>query len=87
MSQQSTIFPLKVSDLTVRKRGKTILSKINLTLNQSGFTVVMGPNGSGKTTLLRVMHGPGASAPGIGRVVGVHRRCTFASGHSSFRLR
>ena len=57
MSQQSTIFPLKVSDLTVRKRGKTILSKINLTLNQSGFTVVMGPNGSGKTTLLRVMHG------------------------------
>jgi len=57
MSEGSTIFPLAVSNLTVRKRGKTILNDINVTLERSGFTIVMGPNGSGKTTLLRVMHG------------------------------
>ncbi|NKB53982.1 MAG: ATP-binding cassette domain-containing protein [Rhizobiaceae bacterium] len=28
-----------------------------MTLDKTGFTIVMGPNGSGKTTLLRLMHG------------------------------
>ena len=53
----SSILPLVVSNASVRKRGKTILYDINLTLDTSGFTIVMGPNGSGKTTLLRLMHG------------------------------
>ena len=53
----SSILPVVVSKASVRKRGKTILHDINLTLDPSGFTIVMGPNGSGKTTLLRLLHG------------------------------
>ena len=53
----SSILPVVVSKASVRKRGKTILHDINLKLDSSGFTIVMGPNGSGKTTLLRMLHG------------------------------
>jgi len=46
-----------LSELHVKRRGKTILGPVDLTLEGQGLTVVLGPNGSGKTTLLRVLHG------------------------------
>jgi tungstate transport system ATP-binding protein len=51
------MFPLTLSNLTVRRRGKSVLGPIDLVIGQGGPTMVIGPNGSGKTTLLRVMHG------------------------------
>lgn len=57
MNQSTDIFPLKLDNVQVRKRGKVILNDITLTLEQEGITIVMGPNGSGKTTLMRLMHG------------------------------
>lgn len=53
----SLLFPLTLSKICVRRRGKTILGPIDFTLDQGGPLIVIGPNGSGKTTLLRVMHG------------------------------
>ena len=53
----SELFPLTLSGLSVRKRGKSVLGPIDLMIDQGGPTMVIGPNGSGKTTLLRVMHG------------------------------
>lgn len=53
----SEMFPLTLSDLSVRRRGKSVLGPIDLVIDQGGPTMVIGPNGSGKTTLLRVMHG------------------------------
>lgn len=53
----STILPLTLTDVSVRRRGKHLLGPIDLTLNAGGLTMIVGPNGSGKTTLLRVMHG------------------------------
>lgn len=53
----TSIFPLEMSDVGVRRKGKTILGPITLSLHAQGFTIIVGPNGSGKTTLLRVMHG------------------------------
>lgn len=53
----SSILPLKVKNACVEKRGKRILSPINLELSPEGFTIIMGPNGSGKTSLLRLLHG------------------------------
>jgi len=41
----------------VKRRGKTILGPLDLTLEARGFTIVLGPNGAGKTTLLKVLHG------------------------------
>lgn len=46
-----------LTDARVKRRGKTILGPINLTLGDQGITMVLGPNGSGKTTLLKVLHG------------------------------
>jgi tungstate transport system ATP-binding protein len=53
----SEMFPLTLSNLSVRRRGKTVLGPIDLVIDQGGPMMVIGPNGSGKTTLLRVMHG------------------------------
>ncbi|WP_226779256.1 ABC transporter ATP-binding protein [Oceaniglobus trochenteri] len=51
------LLPLTLTAATVRRRGKRLLGPLDLTLDQGGLTVIIGPNGSGKTTLLRVMHG------------------------------
>ncbi|SFR64330.1 tungstate transport system ATP-binding protein [Litoreibacter janthinus] len=53
----SSLFPLRLRDAQVRRRGKTILGPVDLELDGQGLTIIVGPNGSGKTTLLRVMHG------------------------------
>ncbi|MBW4710046.1 ATP-binding cassette domain-containing protein [Roseobacter sp. YSTF-M11] len=53
----STILPLTLKDVAVRRRGKRLLGPVDLTLDPDGLTMIIGPNGSGKTTLLRVMHG------------------------------
>lgn len=53
----TSILPLRLQDVTLRRGGKTILDGVSLELGTTGLTVVMGPNGAGKTTLLRVMHG------------------------------
>lgn len=50
-------FPLTLSGVQVRRQGKTVLGPVDLTLNTTGTSIIVGPNGSGKTTLLRVMHG------------------------------
>ncbi len=53
----SDMFPLILTDCTVRRRGRTVLGPVNLSLSADGPTMIIGPNGSGKTSLLRVMHG------------------------------
>ncbi|SFS49233.1 phosphate ABC transporter ATP-binding protein, PhoT family (TC 3.A.1.7.1) [Sulfitobacter marinus] len=53
----SRLFPLTLQDVAVRRQGKRIIGPIDMVLDPSGPTMVIGPNGSGKTTLLRVMHG------------------------------
>ncbi|MGB7269043.1 MAG: ATP-binding cassette domain-containing protein [Albidovulum sp.] len=53
----SSILPLTLEDVELRRRGHRILGPISLTLSGEGITIIMGPNGSGKTSLLRAMHG------------------------------
>ena len=53
----SAKFPLKLHQVLVRRRGKTVIGPVDLELGPQGATMIVGPNGSGKTTLLRVMHG------------------------------
>jgi len=52
-----SILPLNLENVTVTKRGKTLIGPINLQINATGVTAILGPNGSGKTTLLRLMNG------------------------------
>lgn len=51
------ILPLKVTEAHVRRRGRTLIGPVSMTVAPTGFSVVMGPNGAGKTTLLRMLHG------------------------------
>lgn len=51
------LFPVTLQGAVSRKRGKVLLGPVDLTLNPSGTTAVIGPNGSGKTTFLRLLHG------------------------------
>ncbi|MFL4468961.1 ATP-binding cassette domain-containing protein [Tateyamaria armeniaca] len=51
------LFPLEVTDLTIKRRGKTLLGPVNHTFEGTGLTMVIGPNGAGKTTLLKALHG------------------------------
>lgn len=48
---------LEIKNLAVNYSNKTILNNINLTLNKSEVTILLGLNGAGKTTLLRAMAG------------------------------
>lgn len=53
----SALFPLKVVDLTVRRRGATLLGPVSHDFGNDGLTMVIGPNGAGKTTFLKALHG------------------------------
>lgn len=53
----TSIMPLELTGVEVRRRGVRLVGPINLRLEATGIAVLAGPNGSGKTTLLRVMHG------------------------------
>ena len=53
----SPILPLTMTGAVVKRRGKTLLGPVDLTISAGGFTIILGPNGAGKTTLLRALHG------------------------------
>lgn len=53
----SHLLPLKVAGAEVRRKGRRLIGPIDLTIEGSGVSVILGPNGSGKTTLLRLLHG------------------------------
>ena len=48
---------LKIHDLSVTVGEKSLLNKINLSINSGEIHVIMGPNGSGKSTLAKVLAG------------------------------
>ncbi len=48
---------IKVSDLTVKLGGQTILNDIELEIPHGHWTCLVGPNGAGKTTFLKALLG------------------------------
>jgi len=46
---------VELTDVTVRRGTATLLSDVNLTIEEGERWVVIGPNGAGKTTLLAVL--------------------------------
>jgi zinc/manganese transport system ATP-binding protein len=60
---------LRVSGITVRLAGRTVLDRVAFELNAGEFTGLIGSNGAGKTTLFRVILGlqsPTAGAVEVG---------------------
>ena len=54
----------------VRRGGRTVWSKVDVTVNAGEFVAVLGPNGVGKSTFLQVVLGLIAPAVGEVRVLG-----------------
>ncbi|MGB0797825.1 MAG: ATP-binding cassette domain-containing protein, partial [Planktomarina sp.] len=48
---------VRLEQVSVRKRGKTLLQPTSVDLPNQGVTAIVGPNGAGKSTLLRLLHG------------------------------
>ena len=48
---------LNVSELTIKIRKKTVLHKVNLSVERGEIVTIVGPNGSGKSTLLKAIIG------------------------------
>jgi len=55
---------LRVSDITVRLAGRTVLDSVGFELGAGEFTGLIGSNGAGKTTLFRVILGLQSPAAG-----------------------
>ena len=67
VNTQSGNLVIKISDLDIGYKGKTLARKINLSLFRGERVGVVGPNGSGKTTLLKTILG--SQAPLNGQVL------------------
>lgn len=52
-----SLFPIRLKNANVRKRGKSILGPLSFEMEGGGPTIIIGPNGAGKTTFLRLLHG------------------------------
>ena len=68
----SPLLPLELRGLAYEANGKRVIDRVDLTIEESGITVIMGPNGAGKSVLLRLMHG--LIAPTAGEVLWGGRR-------------
>lgn len=44
-----------LNDISVRRKGKNILNKVDLTINKDEHVAIIGPNGAGKSTLVQII--------------------------------
>jgi tungstate transport system ATP-binding protein len=51
------ILPLKVEDVSLAVRGRTLIDRLSFTLERGRRFVLLGPNGAGKSLTLRLCHG------------------------------
>jgi tungstate transport system ATP-binding protein len=63
----SAILPLRLEGVSFAAGGRTIIPRLDLTLEAGASTIILGANGAGKSVLMRLMHG--LLAPSTGRVV------------------
>ena len=61
---------IDINQLVVRRRGNTVLDRIDLAVAEGSVTGLLGPSGSGKTTLLRVLVGTQRRNSGTVTVLG-----------------
>jgi len=59
-----------LENVAVRRRERSILGPLSMTVRRGDFWGVVGPNGAGKTTLLRAIAGRQTASAGLLRVLG-----------------
>lgn len=68
---------IRARQISIIRRGRTLLDRVSLDLTPGRFTVVIGPNGAGKSTLLKAISGE--LQPDQGEVLYHDRRLTGLS--------
>ncbi|MFT2112448.1 heme ABC transporter ATP-binding protein [Marinomonas sp. 2405UD68-3] len=63
---------LTLNDVSVYKRGNTLLKEVSCSVVPGELTVILGPNGAGKSTLLNCMIGAELSHDGVIALEGKH---------------
>jgi len=66
MDEAPSILPLRLTGVTYRAGGQTLIDGISMDLSAAGRCVILGPNGAGKSLLLRLCHG--LLRPAAGRI-------------------
>jgi ABC-type Mn2+/Zn2+ transport system ATPase subunit len=51
---------ISAHDISLTRRGKSVLDKVSFELQQAEFLIIIGPNGAGKSSLIKVLLGPDA---------------------------
>lgn len=77
-SEKQMISPeagIAFSDVSCVLEGKTIFSRLHLTLPMNGVTIILGENGSGKSTLIKLALGMIGAQSGEIRTGGVRPSC------------
>ena len=57
MSKKRTLFPIRVTNLSLSAPEKALLQNLNCNFTQETLTAVIGPNGAGKSLFIRCLHG------------------------------
>lgn len=60
---------LRIQDLTLKRRGRTILRKINLTVKAGEIYGILGPNGAGKSSLAYAIMGCNGYQSNEGKII------------------
>ncbi len=77
---------LRVEDLTVEVRGKTVLRNVDLEVPEGEVHVLFGPNGSGKTSLIKTILGFSAYKVVSGRIFFKRRDITDLPTYERVRM-
>ena len=56
-SSQAGLLPLELKGVSFEAAGRRLIDRVDLSIAESGISVILGPNGAGKSLLLRLMHG------------------------------
>jgi ABC-type multidrug transport system ATPase subunit len=75
---------VEVTDLTVRRAGRTVIDGLSLGADPGELVGIVGPNGCGKSTLLLAI--AGVLAPSAGRVV-IDRASVWGVSHARAQAR
>lgn len=70
MTNEKTIYPIEVEDLTVAYREQPVLWDVDVQVPAASLMAIVGPNGAGKSTLLKAILGLIKPAAGQVRVFG-----------------
>lgn len=57
MAKFEHYLPLVVKDLTYTAKQRDLIRHINLEINSTGITIILGHNGAGKSLLMKLLHG------------------------------